>query len=223
MLLAIDTATRWLGLSLFDGRSIIADWGWRCQNRHTVELGPAVNAILQRTGTTVEDLIGIGIAIGPGSYTGLRVGLGFAKGLALSRAVPLIGVPTLDIVAAGVPEYAGRLVVIAEAGRSRVLAGRFSWQSRGGWKASAAPEIATWDELLENLDDQVSTLFAGEIAPAAAKRIRAARPRARTAPAPDHVRRPAWLAQLAYQRLRKGNVDDPATLAPNYLRQPAGA
>jgi tRNA threonylcarbamoyladenosine biosynthesis protein TsaB len=221
MLLAIDTATRWLGLALYDGQTVSAEWGWRCHNRHTVELGPAVSAILQRTGTDIEDLSGVGVAIGPGSYTGLRVGLGLAKGLALARALPLVGVPTLDIVAAGIPELEGRLMVVAEAGRTRILAGAYAWERRQGWQADHRPVITTWSDLLDDLGE--ITIFAGEIKPDAAKQIRRAGALARRVPPPADTRRAGYLAYLAHERLRAGESDDPATLAPDYLREPAGS
>src|SRR5688500_6973988 len=100
MLLAIDTATRWTGLAIHDGAAGIVDSGWRSFISQTVVLAPAVADLLQRVGLTAAALSGIAVSLGPGSYTGLRVGLGLAKGLALANQTPLIGVPTLDIVAA---------------------------------------------------------------------------------------------------------------------------
>ena len=76
------------------------------------------------------------VALGPGSYTGLRIGLGFAKGLALANQIPLIGVPTLDILAASVGELPGRLLLAAEAGRTRVCVAVYQWQKRQGWQVS---------------------------------------------------------------------------------------
>lgn len=115
MILAIDTATRWLGLALHDGTAVLAEIGWRCLNNHTIELTPAIRDLLQRHQLSSADLGGIAVAIGPGSYTGLRVGLAVAKGLSLANQIPLIGVPTLDIVAAAFGPDTGELVVVAEA------------------------------------------------------------------------------------------------------------
>ena len=114
MILAIDTATRWTGLALYDGTAVIAEHGWHGINNQTVELAPSIENILERGKIDAGDLRGIAVAIGPGSYTGLRVGLAVAKGMALAYHIPLVGVPTLDIVAAGFGKLNGRLLVAVE-------------------------------------------------------------------------------------------------------------
>ncbi|MCA9872014.1 MAG: tRNA (adenosine(37)-N6)-threonylcarbamoyltransferase complex dimerization subunit type 1 TsaB, partial [Anaerolineales bacterium] len=163
MILAIDTATRWAGLALHDGTAVIAEYGWRCLNNHTIELTPAIAEMGQRVGVTPSDWKGIAVAVGPGSYTGLRVGLALAKGLALANRIPLIGVPTLDIVAASVHQYPQQLLVAAAAGRSRVCAAVYEWHSRGGWQARRPPVIDSWENILSGLSKP--TLFVGEITP----------------------------------------------------------
>ncbi len=219
MILAIDTATKWTGLALYDGRTLLAETGWHSTNTHTVELAPSVDELLRRTGIQATDLAAVAVAIGPGSYTGLRIGLGFAKGLALANQTRLIGVPTLDIVAASQTYSEGQLVAIAEAGRSRVCAGLYQWRGKKGWQSQEQPIIDTWQNLLDSLDGPV--IFAGEINPAAAKLIRAAGKSFQIANAMNSARRAGYLAEIGWQRLRRGWVDDPATLAPIYLRNPA--
>ena len=218
MLLAIDTATRWTGLALHDGTSVIEEHGWRSHNTQTVEVAPAVDQMLARAGVSVEDLTGIAVTLGPGSYTGLRIGLGFAKGLALAQQMPIVGIPTLEIVAAALPQGDGKLVVVAEAGRTRITTATYRWQRRGGWQAADLPVNETWDTLLERVEPPVA--IAGELSPAALKQIRVAGKGYRAVAAPARVRRAAVLADLAWQRLRRGDVDDPAQLTPLYLREP---
>jgi tRNA threonylcarbamoyladenosine biosynthesis protein TsaB len=221
MILAIDTATRWAGLALYDGRTLLAEVGWHSKNNHTVELAPGVVDLMRRTGIAPADLAAVAVAIGPGSYTGLRIGLGFAKGLALANQTRLIGVPTLDIVAAGQPLSEGKLVALAEAGRTRVCAGIYDWKGKKGWQSETAPVIVSWEELLSSIDGPAT--FAGEISPAAAKKIRAAGKSLRMASAANSARRAGYLAEIGWERLRRGWIDDPASLAPIYLRDPAGA
>jgi tRNA threonylcarbamoyladenosine biosynthesis protein TsaB len=220
MLLAIDTATRWLGLALHDGEAILAEVGWRSINTQTVDLTPAIADMFAQTMVSAADLKGVGVAIGPGSYTGLRVGLGVAKGISLAHRLPLVGIPTLDIVAAGIGELPGQLIVIAEAGRSRICAGRYAWKGRRGWQPDATSEILSWDELLSAVEAPVS--FAGEIDAEAARHIRRTNRAFRILQPGSSVRRAGHLAQLAWDRVRKGQADDAAGLAPIYLRDPAG-
>ena len=64
MILAIDTATRWLGMALHDGTAVLAEIGWRCLNNHTIELTPGLQEMMQRNNVAVADLSGIVVAIG---------------------------------------------------------------------------------------------------------------------------------------------------------------
>ncbi|MCB8969073.1 MAG: tRNA (adenosine(37)-N6)-threonylcarbamoyltransferase complex dimerization subunit type 1 TsaB [Chloroflexota bacterium] len=221
MILAIDTATRWTGLALHDGTAVIAEAGWRSINTQTIELSPAIAGLLKRADTDSGELKGIAVAIGPGSYTGLRVGLAVAKGIALAHQTPLLGVPTLDIVAAGFGALDGKLVIVAEAGRTRVCAAVYRWNGRKGWQANAAPIIESWPNLLDTLADEPIT-FAGEITLDAAKQIRAANKAYRLATPAASTRRAGCLAEIGWQRLRKGQLDDVASLAPIYLKDPGG-
>jgi tRNA threonylcarbamoyladenosine biosynthesis protein TsaB len=220
MILAIDTATRWAGLALHDGTAVIAEHGWRCLNNHTIELTPAIDEMFKQAGIEPADLSGIAVAIGPGSYTGLRVGLALAKGLALANGLPLIGVPTLDIVAVSFGQREGQLVVVVEAGRKRISAAGYAWHGRAGWTSQWGPDNSTWDELLTQLEGP--TTFAGELTPDAAKKVRAANSSFQVALPARSIRRAGHLAELGWQRLRAGNADDAAVLAPVYLRDAAG-
>ena len=103
MLLAVDTSTAQIGLALYDGSKVLGELNWTSQQHHTTELAPALAGLLARSGATIGQVSALGVAIGPGSFTALRVGLAFVKGLALARRLPLIGVPTLDVVAAAQP------------------------------------------------------------------------------------------------------------------------
>ncbi len=216
MILAIDTATNWIGLALHDGAVVLAEFGWRSRRTQTVELAPAVAQLWSRTGVGPADLGAVAVAIGPGSYTGLRVGLSLAKGIALAHKLPLIGVPTLDIVAAAVCRLETDLVAVAEAGRSRLWAGQYQWAAKRGWERIGEPMLTNWDELLARL--QVPVAFAGEVG-AAAKLIRRANRSAVIAPPAESVRRAATLAEIGWWRLKRKQLDD-ETLAPLYLREP---
>jgi len=84
MYLAIDTSSDFAGLSVIESGQILAEISWRCGSNHTVELLPHMDSLLKQSSIGIQELKGIIIAIGPGSFNGLRVGLGTAKGLAFS-------------------------------------------------------------------------------------------------------------------------------------------
>jgi tRNA threonylcarbamoyl adenosine modification protein YeaZ len=76
---------------------------WTSQDYHTVELAPSVGQILDKAGFSISSLQALAVALGPGSFTGLRVGLALAKGLSLARSLPIIGISTFDVLAAALP------------------------------------------------------------------------------------------------------------------------
>jgi tRNA threonylcarbamoyl adenosine modification protein YeaZ len=107
LLLAIDTASRLISLALHDGCRLNFEATWHTANNHTIELAPAIQRALAQTQITAADLTAVAVSQGPGSFTGLRIGLGMAKGLAMAQPIALVAVPTLDILAAGIPPLRG--------------------------------------------------------------------------------------------------------------------
>ncbi len=214
MLLAIDTSTAQMGLAAYDGAQVLAEMAWTNRQFHTVELAPSTAGLLARCGLTMEAVTALGVAIGPGSFTALRVGLSFAKGLALARRLPLIGIPTLDVVAAAQPVSDLPLVATLQAGRGRLAVGWYA-ASENGWQAQGPAKVETVDSLAEQI--QNPTIVCGELN--AEERQRLARKRVNVVlmTAANSVRRPAILAELAWARWQAGKVDDLSSLAPIYL------
>ncbi len=222
MLLALDTATRLISIALHDGGHVVAEATWETANHHTVELAPAVEAMLSRAGLRPESLTAVAVALGPGSFTGLRIGLGLAKGLATALDIPLVGIPTLEVLAAAQPEFPGDLIAVLSAGRGRLCVQRFHWETNA-WAAAGEASIMSWDALLEGIPEGAPTLLSGEIAPEAVQKIVEAGASGKTitlAPTASRLRRAGYLADLAQARLRAGAADDPYTLVPIYLHQP---
>jgi len=218
MILAIDTATDWVGLALHDGGTILAEFGWRSRRTQTIELAPAVAQLWARTGVSASDLSAVAVAIGPGSYTGLRVGLALAKGIALGQKLSLIGVPTLDIVAAAVTRMETDLIVVGQAGRTRLWAGQYSWNEKRGWESVGDPILTQWDTLISRVQGPVA--FAGEIDAASAKLIRRANRSAVVVSPAGSVRRAAVLAEMGWAHWKKQRVTAADDLAPLYMREP---
>ena len=100
MLVAIDTATRTASLAIHDGQRVLYEATWQAGWRHTVQMTSRLVAAMDSIALDLESLTGVAVALGPGSFTGLRVGMALAKGLVLARNIPLVGIPTLDVLAA---------------------------------------------------------------------------------------------------------------------------
>jgi len=214
MLLAIDTSTRNIGIALYDGERVLSEMFWSSPNYHTVELAPAVESMLSKARIETEDLTAAGVAIGPGSYTGLRIGLAFAKGLALSHHMALIGVPTLDILAASQPISSLNLAAVLEAGRKRLSVGWYRVENQK-WTPTGRLENMGIDDFVEAI--QEPTYICGELSDKVCSRLLQLGEKIKIASPAQLMRRPAFLAEIAWRRWHTGQVDDPASLAPQYL------
>jgi tRNA threonylcarbamoyladenosine biosynthesis protein TsaB len=173
---------------------------------------------LKQLDLSVSHLSGVAVARGPGSFTGLRVGLAVAKGLALSQGLPLIGISTLDVLAAAQGRSRQTLYAVLQAGRGRIAVAAYRWR-KDAWHSREEPRLSTWGDLAKEITS--TTLFCGEIDPAGADALAALGDLAVVLPAAARLRRAGYLAELAWQRLNKGESDDPATLVPLYLQYPA--
>jgi tRNA threonylcarbamoyladenosine biosynthesis protein TsaB len=232
MLLAIDTSTAQVGLALYDGTRIPGELSWQSRLHHSQELAPALADLLRRTGLTIKEVQALGVAIGPGSFTSLRVGLAFAKGLALARHLPLIGIPTLDVVAAAVPicspnfppteEAAAkpvRLAAVLQAGRGRLAVGWYK-VSGDAWQSEGPASVMTADELSAKIHQR--TIICGELTADERQHLKRKFKNVSLASLAECVRRPGLLAELAWNRWQAGKIDPAASLAPIYLHVAGG-
>ncbi|MEP6896195.1 MAG: tRNA (adenosine(37)-N6)-threonylcarbamoyltransferase complex dimerization subunit type 1 TsaB [Chloroflexota bacterium] len=213
MLLAVDTSTTQVGLAIYDGAQVLGEFAWRSGQRHTVELAPAVAELLARCTLTINDVNALGVALGPGSFTSLRVGLALVKGIAFSRHIPLIGIPTMDILAYAQAPSKSPLAVAIQAGRGRYALGWYK-VSRKQWQAQGEARVVTLEALMAEV--QSPSVVCGEFTAEVRQQI-IENKNVRLASPVNSVRRPAVLAELAWARWQNGDVDDEASLAPIYL------
>jgi tRNA threonylcarbamoyladenosine biosynthesis protein TsaB len=224
MLLAIDTATRFMSLALHDGKTLIAEQTWRIGNQHNSLLAPSVHHTLTVCEVSVRELTVIAVTKGPGSYSGLRIGVAFAKGMAAVNKLPLLGISTLDMLVAGHPFQNTRykLLAILQAGRGRIIAGEYRVK-KGRWDATTDPQITTWGALLPTLEG--SYYITGEVDDDGRTAIETAKEQAASltlVDAANRARRAGFLAQEAWRRYHAGEEDDfsPAKVVPIYMNEP---
>ena len=217
MLLAVDTSNEWMGLAVYDGKQVIGERAWKSGQHHTVELAPAIQELMASKNLKMENITAVGVAIGPGSFTSLRVGLALAKGIAFARNIPLIGIPTLDILARAQPESTLPLAVAIQAGRGRYALGWYK-NVEGVWQAEGPARVVP----AQAINDEVASLslVCGEFTDEVRQKINENKNAQLTSP-DDSQRKPAMLAKLAWARFQHGDVDDAASLAPIYLHTAA--
>lgn len=214
LLLAVDTSTQVASVAFYDGISVRAEMTWKSPRRQTMELAPQVVTMLDQLQTQASALAGLVVALGPGSFTGLRIGLALAKGVALARSIPLVGIPTLDVTAYPVRYHRATLYATLQAGRGRICVAPYRWR-RGRWRRSGDVTITTWDALAAEAED--GSVFCGEIDVWGVEALERRMIKTTVVPPAQRIRRAGYLAELGWERLMRGEKDDPATLQPIYL------
>jgi len=220
MLLAIDTATRYASVALLDASGIVAEQSWRAGHNHSVQTLPVIASLLAQQGLSPQALTAVAVAKGPGSFTGLRIGMSLAKGICLALGIPIIGIPTLDVITYAVGDPGGPVIAVLEAGRKRLCVAPYTFAD--GWPRQAG-ELELVHEDTWEPDASAPILVAGELSAAVVERLMA-RPDADNiaiASLAGSLRRAGYLAELAWNRLEDGQVDDLTQLSPIYLHYPA--
>lgn len=213
MLLAIDTASQVAGIALYAADGVRAEHTWTSRAHHTVDLMPNIVTLLAQEGITTADLTGLAVGLGPGSFTGLRIGLSVAKGLAFAQGLPLVGVPSLYAVAYAFRVWRQPTWALIAAGRGRFAAALFMPDQP--WPDPADYKLTRLDDLAP--PDGQSALYAGELG--AQDRARVQSLWGDRALVPDlaaSFRRTGYVAEWGWQRFQAGDIDAIETLAPIY-------
>lgn len=214
MILAIDTSTASVGLALFDGTQVLGELNWMTSNHHTVEVAPAIQYLMDRCGLKFNQLKALAVALGPGSFTSLRIGLALAKGLSLSLHIPVIGVPTLDFLAFAQPSRTIPMMAVLQAGRSRFAVGKYKFKT-GNWQREGESSILTIEELANSIEEP--TYVCGELS-AEDRQVLNRKRRNVVLSLPVHsLRRASFLAALAWKRFKANDFQENTALTPIYL------
>ncbi len=231
ILLAADTSTSILAVGLCQGQSraesgqetlVLAESTVECRRKHSERLLATVEWVLAEAGVGFESVDGLAITTGPGSFTGLRIGIAAWKGLAFSRNLPLVAVPTLDALSRVVPVRNGLVCPLLDARMKEVFAGAYRFS--GGQREMVLPARAeSIESFLDSLDPMVtageSMLFLGDGARLCRSQITARFPDAWFAPGTQDGPRAGAVAEEAFALLAAGQPADAALAAPVYLRQ----
>ena len=216
LVMGIDTSTMQGGVALLSGQGVISEYTLNIKATYSERLLPLIERALQDAGITLGHVEGFAVAVGPGSFTGLRIGLSTAKGLVVAGGQPLVGVSTLEAMAWTLPFCAHQVCPILDARKGEVYCALFRHEGdrliRLTDDAALAPEV-----LASHI--QQPTVFLGDGLAAYEGLLKShLKDLALFPPLVGRGGRAAAVAELGRRRLMQGHRDDLATLTPHYLR-----
>jgi len=219
-ILGIDTSTKFCNLGLIEDENILIEYTINgLKKKHSSILVPAIKNLLKTIGLKIEEINGIAVSMGPGSFTGLRIGLCVAKGLCYARSLPLLGIPTLDAMAFPLKEIPYLICPVLESKKDEIYDVVF----RGGVSLHRVMDYKCEDiqSLLARLSPlKEKIIFSGD-------GIKKYRDIIKEKIGKDalfidlHLNLPmaTSIAFLGLSKLKKGEEDDISTLSPFYLRK----
>jgi tRNA threonylcarbamoyladenosine biosynthesis protein TsaB len=217
IVLGINTSTREGSVALMSDKVLISEHILNVGVTHSERLLPAISWLLQEAGIDFPELSGIAVTVGPGSFTGLRIGLASAKGLALASSLPLVGVPTLEAMARNLPFCRYPICPLLNARKGEVYWALYQFE--GEELIQVEKEAASPPEGVANRVRE-KTVFVGDGAADYARQIKGILgQRALFAPATAGTVRASVVAEMGMDRLRRGERDDLASLVPRYVRR----
>jgi tRNA threonylcarbamoyladenosine biosynthesis protein TsaB len=210
-ILAIDTATDICGVALTEQQQLVAEYRIRQRNVHNEKLVAAIERLLRDVNWNVEDLGGIAVSIGPGSFTGLRIGISVSKGLAFSVNAPLAAVNTLDALAHEARFWRGKICAAIKARAEEVY---FALYENDGNAATRVSDCQIVD--LETLN---RSLASGSLVVVSPAELRSRFTNQELVFGDDALLSSALtVARLGYQKLLHNEVADLESLEPFYLK-----
>lgn len=216
LLLTIDTTTPVGSVAVTAGETLLGEVLLNLRSTHTDRLLLTVRQLLTDLNLNISAFEGFGVVLGPGSFTGVRVGVSTVKGLALATGKPVVGVSTLRTLALQAPFARSPVCALLDARKKEVYAGLYTWEG-GRPLPFGAEAVLAPDALLDSLEGEV--LFVGDGALAYRTLIvRMLGARAHFLPWPLNLPRASCAAVLALDELRQGRTIPLEALKPSYIR-----
>lgn len=217
-ILALETSTMLGGVAVMDeSEGLVAEIRLNIKSTHSERLMAGIGFALKQAGLGINDIDAYGVSIGPGSFTGLRIGLSTMKGFSYSTGRPLVAVPTLEAFAWNFPFSMYPVCVMLDARKKQVYAAVFQWRN-DGFERTVEEMSADPLEIVNELKGPF--ICAGEGALLYGDSIRAAVGRnAIFAPSQYMVPSPSNVAGLGLKKALNGEFSDPVGLIPFYIRK----
>jgi tRNA threonylcarbamoyladenosine biosynthesis protein TsaB len=216
-LLAVETATMLGGVAIMDGDKLIAESRLNIKVTHSERLMKEIDRVLHGASIEIDDIDVFGISIGPGSFTGLRVGLSTIKGLVYATSKKLVTAQTLEAMAWNVPFSEYQICPMFDARKKEIYTALFQW-SGDGFSRTLGECTLSIDELLPKID--MPTLFLGEGAILYKGKIQSSLKDKALFGAPQHMTpSPANVAMLCMKKAEQGEYIDALKAVPAYYRR----
>lgn len=217
--LGLDTSTLMTTCGVIDENILLGEYSLNQDMSHSEKLVPMVKEVLDNLKLKVEDIDVFGVSTGPGSFTGLRIGIATIKAFAHIFDKPIVGVSTLEALAFNLP-YNDVVVPMIDARRDRVYTGIYKWEGEI-LITIMEPTVMEIDTLLDLLDkDYKNIVVNGDGSLLFKERIlNKLKNKVRFATLGQNMCRASSICELALIKYKKGIVDDYFTLAPDYLRE----
>ncbi|GGB71571.1 tRNA (adenosine(37)-N6)-threonylcarbamoyltransferase complex dimerization subunit type 1 TsaB [Fictibacillus barbaricus] len=214
--LAIDTSNLVMGISVLDEGKVLGEYITNLKKNHSIRVMPAIEEVLNETGVKPAELDRIVVAKGPGSYTGVRIGVTIAKTLAWTLKKDLVGISSLEVLAQSGKYFDGFTVPLFDARRTQLFTGLYGQNDAGDFQNLWEDRIILlkdWLEKLQTLDKKI--LFVGNDLPLHQDTIKEVLgDQAVLGQVSDHNPRPSELGRIGMMR----EPDDIHTFIPSYLQ-----
>ncbi len=216
-IVAVETSHKLGEIAAFDGETCVERRPFPSDKKTTAAFATELDGLLRRLGWTPTQVEGIAVGIGPGSFTGVRIGIVMAKAFAYATGAQVVGIDSRDGLAATVDPHVAKLCVLVDAQRGDVVGRRYRWNAQTDrWEAVGDIPLTPLNQALNGLDSDET------IACPSAERFRKRDLRGLNW-LPEDAARPSavGVGRLAIPRLVAGEVDSLWTLAPLYHRPSA--
>ena len=218
-LLALDCSAVSASVSVWDGERMLGEWFLHIPQTHSQTLMPMVRDLLEMAGIPLADMEVFAVSVGPGSFTGVRIGVSCVKGMALPGNTPCVGVSTLEAMAHPLAGLPGTVCAVMDARCAQVYHARFSIGE--GVRREGEEEALPIALLPQRYADVEGPIYlVGDGAVLCAQTAFAEDPRVRLVAEPLRFQRSSGVALAALQAIRRGEMQDAGSLAPVYLRLP---
>lgn len=217
MLLAFETSAKAASVALFDGEKLLGESYQNTGLTHSQTLMLMAEDLMKNCGATVGDLTGVAVAAGPGSFTGVRIGVSAAKGLAWGRELPCWGVSTLEAMALGLGLQEGYILPTMDARRAQVYTALF-YAKNGVVSRVFEDQAIALAELKEKLPADQPVFLVGDGSTLTYHTLKEALPSLVMPPEHKMHQRAVGVGLAAISAIARGDTGDAEALSPNYLR-----